>query len=120
VSETADQLEARAEVLLRATEELLDRVRELRADRRTIPQTLGRLADATGISVGVLRAGAVSGALPACRAGGAERGEIVTTLANVETWLAKQPARGLRVVAPVADDASAAVAAAARRVGARK
>ncbi len=86
--------------------------REALSTDRDAPVALSRLASEMGVRLASLVAAARSGRLVAWRLGGAKRGELVTTRAELDRHLRSQPGR----VERQADDVDALLKSAAERI----
>ena len=118
--DAVDDIDSQIAALDRKREALLEERRERRSDYRNRLMAIAAIAKAMGVSARPLIEAAKAGKLIAYRVGGTERGDIVSTMANVETYLAGQPAA--RPAAPPAKDATVTdiyAATVARARGAR-
>lgn len=104
MSETADELLERATDLRIEADELERRARDLRSDRRTFPRSVRGIAAEMEVSERTLVDAAKTGRFEAWRLGGEARGELLTTLANVEAYLRSQPAVRKLVAEPTGSD----------------
>lgn len=88
-----DTIEARLAELDRERAELLAKQREqLGTDRRKRPIAISKLAEEMGVKERPLVDAARDGKLRAWRIGGGKRGELVTTLEDLDAYMRTQPA----------------------------
>lgn len=88
-----DTIESRLAEIDRERAELLAKQREqLGTDRRKRPVSLRKLAEEMGVKERPLVDAARDGKLRAWRIGGGKRGELVTTLEDLEAYIRTQPA----------------------------